>query len=787
MTKSDFIALLSPAAAKQIVSLITDSLFLIDPLGRIMTANKAAVETFGYALNELSGQPWEGLLADPHCESDILLTSKEGRPTKLEGLTLKDKSGRRIRADLASHPVHMDGKALVLVVAQDITAQREGQTLSEGEERYALVAEQTGHIVYDYLIETGEITWAGAIEEITGFKPEEFRLNINEWAERIHPEEREKALQLLEDAQRSGSRYNTEYRFRIVGDRFRDIRDTGSFLYDKTGRAYRMLGIMADITKQKAVEKARTAIYRISELASSAENLEELFRSLHGIIRELMVAQNFYIALYDSETGWVTFPYYVDEYDEPPPPQKLGRGLTEYILRTGTPLLAPPEVFAALHAKGEVESIGAPPVDWLGVPLKSKDKTIGVLVVQTYTEGVRYTEDDKDMLVYVSAQAAMAIERKQSQQELRESEQKYRSIFESFRNVYFRTDREGRVTVISPSVASTAGYDPQEVIGHLVSDFYADPSARLDLEQKLREHGSVNDYELRFRAKDGRIIETAINSNLILDRNGHYQGAEGVLRDITGRKREERELVMAKLAAESANRAKSEFLANMSHELRTPLNAIIGFSEVLADQYFGPLNQKQTEYVSDIRDSGRHLLSLINDILDLTNIETGKMQPEFSVVAIGKLLSECRSMVREKCLKHQIELVLTLSPDTEELQVIADKRRLKQVMLNLLTNAAKFTPDRGRIEISARKNDQELLISVSDTGIGIAPEHQGKIFDLFYQVESGLRGKTPGAGLGLNLSKRIVDMHGGRLWVQSAGVGQGSRFSFLLPMPRKDA
>jgi PAS domain S-box-containing protein len=500
-----------------------------------------------------------------------------------------------------------------------------------------------------------------------------------------------------------------------------------------------------------------------------------------------MVAENFYIALYDSATGWLSFPYYVDEYDEPPSPQKLGRGLTEYILRTGSPLLAPPAVFDALQAKGEVESIGAPPVDWLGVPLKIKDNTIGVLVVQTYTEGVRYTEDDRDMLVYVSAQAAMAIERKRSQQELRESEQKYRSIFESFRNVYFRTDREGRVTVISPSVASAAGFDPQEVIGHLVSDFYLDPSARLDLEQKLREHGSVNDYELRFRAKDGRIIETSINSNLLRDGNGHVVGAEGVLRDITARKRGERELVQARLAAESANRAKSNFLANMSHELRTPLNAIIGFSQVLNDQFFGPLNQKQMEYVTDIMDSGKHLLVLINDILDLSKIEVGKFDVEISAVQIGELLKSSLTMVKEKCLKHQIALALTVSPETESLCIPADERRIKQVVVNLLTNASKFTPDGGRIEVSARKNGRELLISVSDTGIGIAPEHQERIFDRFYQVHSGMRDKTPGAGLGLNLSKQIVEMHGGKLWVESEGLGRGSRFSFVLPLQQKDA
>ena len=176
-----------------------------------------------------------------------------------------------------------------------------------------------------------------------------------------------------------------------------------------------------DIAQRNRAEKVKAAVYKISEAAYSSENVEELFRSIHDIIVELMPAENFYIALYDPETRMLSFPYFIDEYDEAPAPKKLGRGLTEYVLRTGEPLLASPEKFQELEKKGEVESIGAPSIDWLGVPLKTKDKTIGVLVVQTYTEGIRYGEDDKNMLMFVSTQTAMAIERKKAEEQLRAS------------------------------------------------------------------------------------------------------------------------------------------------------------------------------------------------------------------------------------------------------------------------------------------------------------------------------------------------------------------------------
>jgi signal transduction histidine kinase len=229
---------------------------------------------------------------------------------------------------------------------------------------------------------------------------------------------------------------------------------------------------------------------------------------------------------------------------------------------------------------------------------------------------------------------------------------------------------------------------------------------------------------------------------------------------------------------EVANQHKSEFLANMSHELRTPLNAIIGFSEVLLQRMFGGLNGKQEEYLQDVLSSGRHLLSLINDILDLSKVEAGRMELELDRFDLPQALQDTLVLVRERAVRHGIELSFEADPRVGG--VVADERKIKQVMLNLLSNAVKFTPEGGRVDVRALPTDGAVEISVADTGIGIAPENQELIFEEFRQVGGDYAHKREGTGLGLTLARKLVELHGGRLWVKSQ-QGQGSTFTFSVP------
>jgi signal transduction histidine kinase len=240
-----------------------------------------------------------------------------------------------------------------------------------------------------------------------------------------------------------------------------------------------------------------------------------------------------------------------------------------------------------------------------------------------------------------------------------------------------------------------------------------------------------------------------------------------------------REIETKSRELEAANQHKSEFLANVSHELRTPLNAIIGFSEVLGERLFGELNEKQAEYTDDILSSGRHLLSLINDILDLSKIEAGRMELEITTFDLPMAIENALLLVRERASRHGIKFHRAI--DERLGDFTGDERKVKQILVNLLSNAVKFTPEGGQIKVDAGLGDSAVIVSVTDTGIGIAKEDQEAIFEEFRQASGNYAQKREGTGLGLTLTRRFVEMHGGKIWVESE-IGKGSKFTFTLPV-----
>ncbi|MEI6644933.1 MAG: PAS domain S-box protein [bacterium] len=372
-------------------------------------------------------------------------------------------------------------------------------------------------------------------------------------------------------------------------------------------------------------------------------------------------------------------------------------------------------------------------------------------------------------------------ELKQTEQLLRTSEARFRALFATsadgiFLFQFVSPGHPGNFIEINDRGCTFLGYSHDELL-HLGPQDTRHPDASRDFtniyEELIRTGNCL--YESAVKTKDGRVVPVEINAVLF-----EMDGKSTVLaamRDITERKRFETILQQAKNAAEMANQAKSEFLANMSHELRTPLNSVIGFSEILADKTFGPINVKQERYVNNILQAGKHLLSLINDILDFSKVEAGKMTIDPQPLLLRDVASHVLELTRNRAQVHGLSIQQAVPGD---LNVLADERMLKQILFNLVSNAIKFTPSGGGIRITAEKLCNEVSVSVSDTGIGIKQEDQERIFMQFEQVDSSLSRKHQGTGLGLALCRRFVDMHGGKIWVESTGEGHGSTFHFTL-------
>ena len=390
---------------------------------------------------------------------------------------------------------------------------------------------------------------------------------------------------------------------------------------------------------------------------------------------------------------------------------------------------------------------------------------------------------------------------KQSEQALRASEEKYHSLIDHIPDVVWTANANRDLVYISDNVVKMLGYSAGELIepGRALWLDYIHPEDRAHVAQayqSLFARGEKFDVEYRIRRRDGQWIwlhDRAHTTRL----SGGVPCADGIFLDITRRRQAEAALHQAKDAAESANLAKTQFLANMSHELRTPLNAIIGFSEILADKLFGDLNDRQLKYSNNILNSGRHLLQLINDILDLAKVEAGRVELMRETFGVAKALQDVHSIVKTLAHKKGIQLEFVVAPGLPSL--LADEAKFKQIMYNLLSNAIKFTPDGGKVTVTAATQGEGgapghqapgpcFRVAVADTGIGIHPRDQERVFVEFEQVDSSYGRQQQGTGLGLALTKRLVELHGGRIWVESEGVeGRGSIFVFLIPIPRQEA
>ncbi len=373
-------------------------------------------------------------------------------------------------------------------------------------------------------------------------------------------------------------------------------------------------------------------------------------------------------------------------------------------------------------------------------------------------------------------------EQKKSDQRLRDQQFYTRSLIESNIDALMTTDPSGIISDVNKQMEQLTGCTRDELIGAPFKDYFTDPDrAEAGIKRVLREK-SVTDYELTARARDGKQTVVSYNATTFYDRNRKLQGVFAAARDVTERKRVEMELKQAKAVAESASRTKSDFLASMSHEIRTPMNAIMGIADLLAKTTLTP---EQEKYVQVFRRAGDNLLNLINDILDLSKVEASQLELERTGFSLMDQLEIVIEMVAARAHEKGLPLVCEIAPNVPG-DLVGDPTRLRQVLLNLIGNAVKFT-EKGKVSLHVTLEPDTqapiLRFTVSDTGIGIPVDKLDRVFERFTQADTSTTRRFGGTGLGLTISKRLVELMGGRIWVESV-VGEGSVFAFSVPFEK---
>jgi PAS domain S-box-containing protein len=547
-----------------------------------------------------------------------------------------------------------------------------------------------------------------------------------------------------------------------------------------------------DNTERRRREAIRQATFQISEAVYTADDLPTFYSRVHAIVGTLMPAKDFYIALYDETTELISFPYFVGESEPAPSPLRLGTGLTSYVVRTGKPLLVGKEMNARKRSVGtEVEfdgfpdlryvESGVPAAIWLGVPLSLGGRAFGVMAVQDYHNPRAYGEEEKQMLLFVAGQTALAIERKRAQQDLLESERKFRALFEaSSAGVMLHDDTQ--YLDVNPAAVRMFGY---AAVGDLLgkNPVLTSPPVQPDgepTEQAARRR--IKECMQRGNARFDWLARRANGEDLPLEviltrvEVAGRKIIQAVVHDISERKKTEMELLKTLAREKELHELKSSFVAMVSHEFRTPLGIIMSSAEIL-ENYFAKLTpEDRRDHLTSIRKNTRRMADLMEEVLVLSRFEAGKMV--FAPAPLN-VSAFCRGVVDElasvSARRGPIEVIIPDSLPAAQ----GDEKLLRHILTNLLANAVKYSPPDAPVQLRLEQDGQEAVLWIEDHGIGIHEEDQRWLFRPFQRGRNV--GQRSGSGLGLVIVQRCVALHNGTIQVHSAPE-KGTTVTVRLPL-----
>lgn len=755
----------------------SDMLSLLDERGTIIYQSKSIIHHLSYEPEETIGVSCFDFVHPEDLETAIA-GFRQGLEDPSEGeaitIRLRHKSGCWKSFEAVSSPyVHQGRQAGLLASFRYIGDRFETELeLRQSEERYRRLFER--NLAGVFSSRSGRlIDCNDSFAHIFGYESREQMIDAGDFNPYYSPQQR---ADYIAELKKECALTNVEFRLcKRDGSEVWVLENV--MLEDETDEA--ILGTLIDITQRKRSERLQIALYSISDCVNSVVDLEQLYPALHKIVGELMYANNLYIALLDESGERLHFAYFVDENDRPPGSRKLGKGLTEYVLRSGKPLLANIAKIRDLENQSEIEAIGRDCVDWLGVPLRQGNKVFGVIALQSYDPKIRHSEHDRDILTYVSQHISVALVRKQQEEALRASEARHRSLVESAVYGMYRSSLDGKFLDVNPALVKMLGYSSAEELMaiDMARDVYLDSDQRAAVIHAYRESGCLESCELRWKRKDGRSITVRLSGNVFKNEQGETLGFEMIAEDVS-----ERRALEEQLRQSQKMEAVGRLAGGIAHDFNNLLTVMKGYSELMLDELdtADPLRAE----VDEIKKAADRAAALTRQLLAFSRQQV--LAPK--VLDLNSVVGNMDKLLR-RLLGEDVDLFTVLEPGLA--RVKADPGQIEQVIMNLAVNARDAMPNCGKLTIETANVDLDdnyirdhasvkpgpyVMIAVTDTGTGMTDKVKSRIFEPFFTTKE--IGK--GTGLGLSTVYGIIKQSGGYIWVYSE-VGIGSTFKVYLP------
>jgi two-component system cell cycle sensor histidine kinase/response regulator CckA len=751
---------------------------VLDLRHRVLMCNPAFETLFGYQQSEILGADLDSLLA-PH-----------GSMKEAEALTRRSNAGnvvrekaKRLRSDgslvdvqILGVPISADEKLIgSFGMYEDITERRRAeQAQREAEERFRSLFENATEGIFQTTTDGRYLSVNPALARMCGFaSPSEMISTVEDLSKEMYvdPNVRDVFKHLIE---KYGSVKDFEYEVRRRDGAKIWISENAHVVRNPDGEILSYEGTIEDITARKRAELERQVTFEIIHAVNVTDNLDDLLGLIHLALKKVLYAENCFIALYESATGMFHFPFFVDQFDEAPPPQRVGKSCTAHVYRTGQAMLIPQRTFDLLAAEGKVELVGTPSPSWLGVPLRTPAATIGVLVVQHYKDENAYTERDQEFLGSVGGQIALAIERKRSEERVRESEARLRVLVEQLPAVLWTVDRNLRFTSALGAGFVRLKIKPDTLLGMSLLDYFETTDQTFLPIAAHRRAVAGEPMTFHVEWKSGSY---ACHVEPLRDSDGQVSGAICMSLDVTDRKQLEEQLRQAQKME-----AVGRLAGGIAHDFNNLLMVIQGYSDLLVERLPGgdPLRRNAEQ----IQMASQRASSLTRQLLAFSR----KQMLAPKILNVQSVVAEMEKILR-RLIGEDIHLETSSAPDLG--LVKADRSQIEQVILNLAVNARDAMPQGGRLTIETANVELDssyshppavlspgryVMLAVTDNGCGMDAETQAHVFEPFFTTKE----KGKGTGLGLATVYGVVKQSGGYVWVYSE-PGRGTSFKIYLP------